>query len=203
MALQDLIARLEGDTQAEVDAIERQTEAEVRAIDEETARALTAELGARRQTERAERQRALAADETRRRRQAHAEELAARRALVARILERARTLLAEVERSPRYASVLPAHLDEALAFVEGMPVRVCCNSTAASVLAPLVGSRETCSLTTNEQLGPGVIVEAVDGSVRIDNTLTARLARMEDAIRIELVAAIRNPAASSVAEVPT
>lgn len=187
MALQDLIARLEADAQAEVQAIERQTETEVRTIEEDAARALAAELGVRREAARTERQRAFAAAETRRRREAHAEELEARHALAGRILARARALFPDVERSPHYAAVLPAHLDEALSFVEGVPVRVRCNRTAASILAPHLAAHGHCSLAIDDALGPGVVVEAADGSVCIDNTLAARLARLEDELRIELL----------------
>jgi vacuolar-type H+-ATPase subunit E/Vma4 len=192
MALADLISRLEQEAQAQADAIQRDADAEVRAIREEAEQAAAEATARHLEHERAARHLASQRELARVRREARARELAARHAQLARILERARALLPEVAASTRYLEVLPSHAEEALSFVEGLRPRVRCQRRFAPALQGIVARHEGAQLVIDEAVGPGVIAEAADGSVVVDNTLAARLARAETRLAIELLKRISN-----------
>jgi vacuolar-type H+-ATPase subunit E/Vma4 len=188
MALSDLIARLEQDASSEARAISLQADADVHAIDAETERAigdaaacyLDQQHDARRVVH--ERELALA------RREKRAGELGARHAQLARVLERARQLAPDVAASHIYLQALPSHLEEALSYVEGLRPRVRCQSAFATVLRPLVAQHEGAELVVDDAAGPGVMVEAANGSVVVDNTLVGRLLRIEAQLAVDLFA---------------
>lgn len=190
MALSDLIARLEQDVETQVEAIARQADAEVRAIEaaaaQAAAEATESQLAHRRDEQRLAHQRELA----RARRQAHARELEARHALLARILDRAGHRLQEAVASPRYATALSTCLEEALSYLEGLPARVRCGVSEATLLRPIVSRRPGVDLVVDESIGPGLVAEAGDGSVVVDNTLAARLRGLETRLAAELLAGV-------------
>lgn len=190
MALPDLIARLDQDARSQVEAINARAEADVAGIAAAAARAVADTAAAASSHRRAEReavsQRELAAA----RREARAAELVARRALLERILVRARDLLPAAARSPRYRETLPSHVKQALAYVEGLPVEVRCPAELEPVVASVIEGRADVALVTDESAGPGVVVRATNGSVAIDNTLAARLARLESRLSVELMAEV-------------
>lgn len=187
MALVDLIARLEQDAQARVTALREQADAEVRAVEAEALRlageASTQRLQQRRHALQAQLQRELAAA----RQQARAEELAARRALVGRILARAEALVPELAATPEYRARVPGHAAEALTYLEGLRPVLRCSPALAALLEPL--ARDGVTLAPDAAVPPGVLAEAHDGSVRVDNTLAARLRRLEARLTVELLRA--------------
>jgi vacuolar-type H+-ATPase subunit E/Vma4 len=191
MALSDLIARLEQEAQSRVEAVQRDADAEVRAIEADAERRvqeITArELEHGRATRRVglERERALA------QREARARELEALHSQIRRILTRARALVPEVADSARYVAALPAHLEQALLFVEGLHPRVRCQAACAAVLSPMV-ARYGAQLEIDESVAPGVLVDVGDGSVLVDNTLAGRLTRGESRLTIELARQLRD-----------
>jgi vacuolar-type H+-ATPase subunit E/Vma4 len=185
MALSDLISRLEQEAQNQVQVIQREAEAAVCAIDAGTDQAV-ADMTARHLAhERAERQILLQRELAQARRLAHGRELEARHAQIARILQRAREVVPEVASSASYLDALPSHLDEALSFLSGLRPRVRCQAAIASRLQAAI-ARHGAELVIDESVGPGVVAEAGDGSVVVDNTLAARLGRAEARLAIEL-----------------
>ena len=176
MGLADLVSRLEQEAQTRVDAIRREADAEVRAIEAETERAIADITVRQLQRGRVERQPAEQQSLAEARRQAHARELEARHAQIARVLARARALIPEVARSELYVSALSAHVHEALAFLDGLQPRVRCHTAAAPVVQAAISAHPGATLLTDDSLGPGIVAEAADGSVTVDNTLAARLA---------------------------
>ena len=186
MGLADLISRLEQEAQARVDAIRREADAEVLAIEAETERAVAEITANRLEHGRVERrpagQRALA--EARQR--ARARELEARQAQIARILARSRALIPEVAQSPLYMSTLPAHVREALSFLDGLQPRVRCHTALVPVVQAAIGEHPGATVLIDETVGPGIVAEAADGSVTVDNTLAARLAGAGMRLRTEL-----------------
>jgi vacuolar-type H+-ATPase subunit E/Vma4 len=186
MALSDLIARLEHDARSQIEAIQLEADADVRAIETATDRAIT-ELTARHlEHERAERQIVYQRALVRAQREARAAELEARHAQLTRILRRAHALLPEVAASPAVVEALPAHLDEALSFLEGLHPRVRCQAAFASILQEPIARHAGAELVIDESVGPGIVAEAADGSVVVDGTLAARLARAESQLTIDL-----------------
>jgi vacuolar-type H+-ATPase subunit E/Vma4 len=187
MALADLVARLEQDAAKEVQAIAERADAEVLALRTASDRAI-AEASARHlDAQRAARQAVRRQELTAARQRARAAELEARHALLARILARARALVPEAAESAAYRAALPAHLAEALSYGDGLRLRVRCQAALAPILGAIADRRGDAELVVDESTGPGVIVEAADGSVTIDNTLSRRLARIEPALAVELL----------------
>jgi hypothetical protein len=133
------------------------------------------------------------------RRRARARELETLHHQIRRILTRARALVPEVAASPRYAAALPLHFEQALLFVEGLHPRVRCQAACAAVLAPMV-ARCGAELVIDESVGPGVFVEAGDGSVLVDQTLVSRLTRDERRLTIELGRRLRDAAPTVAAD---
>ncbi len=187
MALVDLISRLEQDAEARVQAIHREADEAVRALEAQAHRAATEESARRVGQRQAALEATLQRERSEARQRTRAEVLSARRALFERVLARAAALTPEVAASPAYLAVLPAHAEEALAYLEGLrPVLRCTPETAAH-LAPLVHARADVTLAPADGLPPGVVAEAADGSVRVDNTLPARLRRLEARLIVELL----------------
>lgn len=189
MALPDLIARLERDAQGQVEAITRRADAEVRAIEAAAAReaadATTRDLAERRRARQAALQRELSLA----RRRARADELVARRALMTRVFERARSLAAGAAVAPRHQDAVAGEFEEVLSYLEGLDVRVRCPAGTASLLQE-VAARCGVVVEIDAAIGPGFVAEAVDGSVIIDHTLAARLARLEGQLAIDLMAEV-------------
>lgn len=187
MALSDLISRLEQEAQSQVQTIEQDAEAEVRAIEAATEQAIAEMTTRHLERERAEREAVQQRELALARREARARELEARHAQLARVLTRARALAPEVAASASYAEALPSHLDEALSFLEGARPRVKCPAAFIAMLRPTAARYEGATLVIDESVGPGMVAEAADGSVIVDNTLAARLARAEARLAIELL----------------
>jgi vacuolar-type H+-ATPase subunit E/Vma4 len=186
MALPDLIARLEQEAHNRVEAVHRDADAEVRAIEEEAERAVADAMSLHLAHEHAARHAVRERELAGARRNARARELEAQHALLARVVARARSLLYEAAASSAYGAVLPRHLDEALSFLHGLHPRVRCQSAFAPVLAAAIARSEGAILDVDEAIGPGIIAEAGDGSVIVDNTLAARLTRVEPELAVEL-----------------
>ncbi|MFZ5439951.1 MAG: V-type ATP synthase subunit E [Myxococcota bacterium] len=191
MALGDLIARLERDAERRVAELKAKADAEVAALEAEAARVRDArrgeELTSRRAARRLRFEQALADA----RQRARADRLRAEHALLARVFERARVELATVARTPAYAAALEGHLAEALEYLQGQRVVVRCAPEFAARLAPALDARGDAALVEDAALGPGVVVTAADDSVVIDQTLAARLARLEPQLGVELLSALQ------------
>lgn len=187
MALSDLVSRLEQEAQSRVQALQQDAEVEVRAIDAATEQAVSRIAAHHIDRERAARRALQDRELALARREARGRELEARRAQLTRILDLARSLAPDAAASPAYADVLPAHLREALSFLEGLRPRVRCQAAVAPVLQDTIAHVPGAELVIDESVGPGIVAEAADGSVVVDNTLVARLARVEARLSIELL----------------
>lgn len=192
MSLADLIARLEQDADTQVEVITRQADADVLAIQSAAAQAAAASTASHLAQRRAERHAAHERELAQARRLARARELEAQHALLSCILDRARGQIAEEAASPQYMAVLPLHLEEALSHLEGLAAQVRCGRSAAAALRSAVSARPSIDLVVDEAIGPGLVAEAADGSVIVDNTLAARLARLETRLAVELLAEVRH-----------
>lgn len=187
MALADLIARLEADAATRVTAVRAQAAAEVRALEDEATRVAAEESAARLEARRVALERELQREFAQTRQRFRAEALTAQRALVARIFERAQALVPEVGRSEAYLASVGAHALEALSFLEGLRPVVRCSPEVAAALLPLVQGRKDVLVRAEPGAAPGVLVEAADGSVQVDNTLAARLTRLEPQLTIDFL----------------
>jgi vacuolar-type H+-ATPase subunit E/Vma4 len=189
MALSDLIARLERDAQTRADELDAKAAVEAEALQAEAAQCLVRrreqELKSRRTERRARHEAALAQA----RRAARGARLTAQHALLARIFARAHALLPEVAGSAEYFALLPAHYAQARRYVEGLKVIVRCHPSTAIWLH---GADSEATFIEDPAAPPGVLVSAADGSVFIDNTLPARVQRLEAKLAVELLAEVRS-----------
>lgn len=186
MGLADLISRLEQEARSRVDAIRRDADSEVRAIEAETERAVAEITAGQLERGRIERQpgdqRALAEA----RQQARARELEARYAQIDRVLAQSRVLIPDVAQSELYAAALPQHVDEALSFLEGLRPRVRCHTGFVPIVQATIGRHPGATIVPDDTVSPGIVAEAADGSVIVDNTLAARLDRARIWLTMEL-----------------
>ena len=187
MALSDLILRLEQEAQSQIDAIERDAAAQVRGIEEATGRAVDDVTGRHLELERAERQSIRERELVAARRAARARVLHAQHLQLSRILARARDLAPEAAASEVYSRALPSHVDEALLFLDGLQPRVRCSARWTPVVEGAVARHHGARVVVDESVEAGIVAEAPDGSVLVDNTLAARLTRAEARLRIELL----------------
>lgn len=183
MALPELMARLERDAAARVAAVRSKARAEaerlIGAAREEAGRRRAAALDAHRKALRARLDLELAAA----RQQARAQVLDARRAL----LERVATRAADALRHADAPDALQAIAAEALRYVEGVPSRLICSPDTAGQVGPSVQAVPGVELVTDPQAAPGLVVEAKDGTVRIDARFDALLERAWPRLSVELL----------------
>jgi vacuolar-type H+-ATPase subunit E/Vma4 len=186
MAIEDLLAALESEAAREREALLAEARAEV-----ERLRADAADRAARRRREivgpreRALREQAEVAL-VEGRRQARAEVLEARRRLVERVLATLTARLNDVVSGPGYRSVLPTHVEEALAFAGDEPCAIRCPPAIAAVVRDVVASRPGVAVVEDPGAPPGITLEARDGALLVDNTLAGRLERLAPRIALEV-----------------
>ena len=191
MALSDLIRRLEEEAASQVQAIEQRAAIQVAEIEATSVRAADIARNHYLEETRTRRQALRERELVRARREARARELEACRMQLARILERARTLTAEIADSAAYRNALPRHAEEALSYLESVRVRVRCRAEFAPILRPIVARHQAAELAIDDRIGPGVIAEAADDCAVVDNTLAARLTRIEPQLAIDLATQLR------------
>ncbi len=92
----------------------------------------------------------------------------------------------ETANSTTFRSALPNHVEEALSHLQGLRPRVRCRAEFAPLVRPIVARHDGAELEIDESVDPGVIAEAADRSVVVDNTLTERLTRIQAHLAIEL-----------------
>lgn len=193
MGFAELVARLERDADARVAAIESRARADVDAALAEGARSASATreraLAARRDARRAR----LALELAEARRRARADELRALHGVVDRVMQRAGELLDRIDRDsdPASLAALPAQIAAALRYVSGVDAVVRCRpSLAPLVRAAVAGHDARLAVEEAADMPVGVAIRAQDGSVEVDDTLPARLARMRRRLAVDVAARV-------------
>jgi vacuolar-type H+-ATPase subunit E/Vma4 len=120
-------------------------------------------------------------------REARARVLEARQRFLDRVFERVEAGLARAVTGPEGTAVVDALVREAAGFFPdaGLVAR-CPAALAPAVRAALAGS--SARVEIDESVAAGVVLEAGDGSMRVDNTLVQRVRRLRPALSIELLA---------------
>jgi vacuolar-type H+-ATPase subunit E/Vma4 len=101
----------------------------------------------------------------------------ARARCLARIFGAAEARLTGSRTGEEAARTVPRLLDEALEFLPDMAVVVRCHASLEPYVGRAIVASRIGSVIAEPAIPWGVIVEAEDGSVRIDNTLVSRLRR--------------------------
>lgn len=185
MALEHLLAAIARDGEA---AVARELDA-ARSEAERILAEARARVEARRADRLAARERelraSLEAELAAERRRAAGELLRARWRLVERILEAARAELPAAVESAGFAEVLPAQLDDALAYLGDDGGVVHCPPALAPLVSTLLAGRPGISVEPSTGL-LGIRVEA-NGAVEVDDTLDARLRRLGPRLAMDLL----------------
>jgi vacuolar-type H+-ATPase subunit E/Vma4 len=187
MALEHLVAALEGEAEAKIGAILGAAREEAAQLEAEAAglvaRHLATTLEARRFQLQQETERLIAAA----RREARQKLLLARHQLLDRVLHRALDLAADETLGAGYLAALPAELALALDYVGSTATVVTSSSSLARNIRPLLENRPEVKLEVSRVLAPGFQVVAADRSVVVDRTLPRRLQQEEARLRQEIL----------------
>lgn len=186
MGLEELVARLERDAAARVAEIEARAQLEIDAIEAEDALTASRRQADALASERARRRELLDRELAEARRRARAEALRARHAIVDRVMARAGELLDRAPKDPAYLSTQGARLRRAMGFFAGGAV-VRCRPELAPAAREALKEIEGVVVEETPGMAAGVTLSARDGSMDIDDTLPARLARLRDELAIELL----------------
>lgn len=111
----------------------------------------------------------------------------ARDACLERIFRATDDALARALDSPDYATAPGGLATEALVYVSGVPVVVRCRTSFVQTVRAVVQPWRDVVVMPDDTVAPGVLVEARDGSVIVDNTVGARLRRMRPLLSIEVL----------------
>jgi vacuolar-type H+-ATPase subunit E/Vma4 len=121
------------------------------------------------------------------RRKAQQTMLEARLRFLARARRALEALLVDAVRSDAYKDALAAHLEESLAYFGEEPAVVHCAPGIAQPLRSLAAARGRLSVLVDPEVRDGFRVVSPDGTLRVDNTLHARLASRWPSMAIELL----------------
>lgn len=189
MALHDLLASLERDARAEADALlaaARDRAARVGAdAAARVARRRGETLGAREQALRAAAELAVAQA----RRAARARVLTARAAAMERVFAAAGAALPAAATSPPFLGSLPARLAAARACVGDAPAGVRCAPGLAAAVQKVAGPNGL-RVVADPAVATGFVLAADDGSLEVDETLAAQLARHRPQLAVDIVRAL-------------
>ena len=129
-------------------------------------------------------------------REARVRVLMARDQFLGRIFAAVEQALPGVLDAPSSAEVLHRLYREAMACFPDAAVRVRCRHGLATVLRSDGDSSGRIEVAADDAIPEGMVLESLDGSLRVDNTLVARLRRLRPALSIVLIdaASSREPA---------
>ena len=188
MAIESLLEALGEEGDVEAKRVVEEARAEAARIEAEAA----SRVAARTADAVAARERELAAEgdagKARLRHEGAVGILHARNRLLERVFDTASAAFPHALDLPAHEGALQGLIAEALAFVPEVPVIVRCRPGLAARALALVASLGNVRVESDASLPEGVVVEAEDGSVRIDNTLADRLRRLRPALSVELLA---------------
>jgi vacuolar-type H+-ATPase subunit E/Vma4 len=186
MALADLLAELERDADAQIEAVVAEADAEAARVAGASAR----HLAARRDARLAEEQARLDADAARElratRRETETALLVARRRALDRLFAAATRRLGEPAWIERSVEGLGERVAAALALAGDGEATVVIEPELGARLRALVAPRPEVRVEAREGTGAGFAVRARDGAVEVDDRWRSRLARLRPTLEIEL-----------------
>jgi vacuolar-type H+-ATPase subunit E/Vma4 len=187
MALDHLLASLERDATAEAAALLTEAKAGVArvtaAAEAHVARRRAETLGVREQELRAAAELAVA----RARRAARARVLDARARAIARVFAGVQARLPAAAGSAAFHATLPARLAAARACAGDAPVAVrCAPDLAPHMRSALAGAAPAVAVQPDAAIATGFVLATTDGSLEVDETLEARLARRRQELTVDV-----------------
>jgi vacuolar-type H+-ATPase subunit E/Vma4 len=187
MSLDELLARLGRDADAQAGAVVATARGEADRIRREAETACDAERSARLGAQEAVLRTEARAEVERARREATRAVLGERRAVLDRVLSRAGELLPAAVATPAYLASVGAELDRALEIVGGGGAVL----RAAPAIAARIAGRNLPAIEVRADPGiAGFRLEGADGRVAVDATLPARLQRLAPELTIAAARAL-------------
>jgi vacuolar-type H+-ATPase subunit E/Vma4 len=188
MALDHLLAALERDGTAQVEALLAEARVTVAAVtreaDERVAQRRRDALATREAAVRQSTESALAdARHASRRRM-----LDARQRLLDQVRGAAHALLPEAVNGASYRAALPRHIAEALEAAGDEPVVIRCRDGLVPVVQPIVAPQARVTVRGDASVPPGMVVTTADGVIEVDQTLDGRLERLQARLALEVMA---------------
>jgi vacuolar-type H+-ATPase subunit E/Vma4 len=190
MPLDDLVAAIEKNAEAQA-AAELE---EARAESARVTAAAEAEAAVRRTEYLAQKERECWAEVqvvlVAARREASRAVLTAQARLLDQIFAAAAGRLSAAMKTKAFRIALPAHVREALAYIDGLSVVIRCPSAIADAVLAATAGGDNVRVEVDDGSPPGVVVSSTDGSVSIDNTLPARITRLRPDLAVEIMKGI-------------
>lgn len=190
MALNDLLAALARDARVEARQILREAYAErKREMDMSRAQIETLRKGRleeKRRRLRSDMQGEVAAE----RRRSRLAIASAQERLISRVLERVSQSFEDPSTVARLRATVIDRLREVLAYTEGTEVEIVCGPSLSDAIGGALEETSSVEIIVDGSIGTGWIVRSSDKSLRIDDTLRARMERLMPPIRMAIVAAV-------------
>lgn len=190
MALDALLETLSRDAEAEAGRVLAEARAEAARIRAEARAAVTERCVRAIAALEPELRADVDARRARARREASIEVLRARSRFLDRIFADASAAFPGALSDPTRSATVEFLVTEALAFFPGTLVTIRCRTGLAAVVTKATESTDSVTVVAADSVPEGIIVEARDGSARIENTLEARLRQLRPLLSIELLAAV-------------
>lgn len=126
------------------------------------------------------------------RRECREEVLRARDEHLDRVFRHAATLLPDAARSPRYLESLDVRVREAVSYLADREWRLRCSPEhLEKIRGALAATEHEGEISADPELETGFLVEAHDGSVTVDATLSTRLRRRRPWLAVEVLRDVR------------
>jgi vacuolar-type H+-ATPase subunit E/Vma4 len=183
MALDQLLAVLSREAEAEADAIRGAAQADARSLLERCGAELTERRLQQARALEAERQNAIAFALVAARRAARRDELLARERLLNRVLRLAADRFPEAVRNPVFRATLPALVAQALECLADRPGTIRCHPGLMDEISRLLTDRPGVRLLADPACGTGFRLTSDDGPLVIDATLEDRVERLDRRLR--------------------
>lgn len=188
MALDHLLAALERDAAAQVDAVRAEARANAAAVtgeaDQRLARRRHDVLATREAMVRESAESALVEA----RRASRQRVLLARQRLLDQVFATAHGLLPEAVTGACYRAAMPRHIAEALEATGDEPVVIRCPEALVPAVQALITSRTRVTVQGDAAALPGILVTTLDRVIEVDQTLDGRLGRLRAQLALEVLA---------------
>jgi vacuolar-type H+-ATPase subunit E/Vma4 len=188
MALEQLLAVLLREAEAEADAVLAVARTEAERIRERCAADLSECKRRDQATLETERKTAVEFALVTARRNARREELLARERMIERVLEAARARFPDAVASPLLRAAIPAMGREAIGCLAGRAATIHCHPSLMDLMTPLAGSAPGVRVMADPEVGAGFRLSSDDGTLAIDATLEDRMVRLGQRLRQVVVA---------------
>lgn len=190
MALNDLLAALARDARVEARELLRAGYAERKRVMDASREQIETLRSGRLDEKRRRLQSEMQGEVAAERRRSRLAISSARDRLILRVLERASQSFEEPSTLARLSATASDRLREILAYAEGTTVEITSGPSLSNAIERALEGTSSVEVVVDDSIETGWIVRSSDHSLRIDDTLSARMERLMPQIRMAIVAAV-------------